>query len=71
MPSDDASQGDSESFHDRLMNESSRGGLKTPRIVQEAVNEATRFEPGSARLRNDRPFPGVSRLGTSARYSFH
>jgi DNA-binding transcriptional LysR family regulator len=28
-------------FYDRLMRECFRGGLKTPRIVQEAVNEAT------------------------------
>src|SRR5256885_4208084 len=32
---------DSPAFYDRLMRECFRGGLKTPRIVQEAVNEAT------------------------------
>ena len=32
---------ESPAFYDRLMNECFRGGLKTPRIVQEAVNEAT------------------------------
>lgn len=32
---------ESPAFYDRLMRECSRGGLKSPRIVQEAVNEAT------------------------------
>ena len=32
---------ESPAFYDRLMRECFRGGLKTPRIVQEAVNEAT------------------------------
>jgi DNA-binding transcriptional LysR family regulator len=32
---------ESPAFYDRLMNECFRGGLKTPRIVQEALNEAT------------------------------
>ena len=32
---------ESPAFHDRLMHECYRGGLKSPRIVQEAVNEAT------------------------------
>src|SRR5258706_7403080 len=32
---------ESPAFYDRLMNKCFRGGLKTPRIVQEAVNEAT------------------------------
>jgi DNA-binding transcriptional LysR family regulator len=32
---------ESPAFYDRLMNECFRGGLKTPRVVQEAVNEAT------------------------------
>jgi DNA-binding transcriptional LysR family regulator len=32
---------ESPAFYDRLMNECFRGGLKSPRIVQEAVNEAT------------------------------
>jgi DNA-binding transcriptional LysR family regulator len=31
----------SPAFYDRLMHECSRGGLKSPRIVQEGVNEAT------------------------------
>jgi len=32
---------ESPAFHDRLMHECFRGGLKSPRIVQEAINEAT------------------------------
>src|SRR5882724_5173879 len=32
---------ESPAFYDRLMRECFRGGLKTPRIIQEAVNEAT------------------------------
>jgi DNA-binding transcriptional LysR family regulator len=32
---------ESPAFYDRMMNECYRGGLKSPRIVQEAVNEAT------------------------------
>jgi len=32
---------ESPAFYDRLMHKCFRGGLKTPRIVQEAVNEAT------------------------------
>ena len=32
---------ESPAFYDRLMQECFRGGLKSPRIVQEAVNEAT------------------------------
>ena len=32
---------DSAAFYDRLMHECFRGGLKSPRIVQEALNEAT------------------------------
>lgn len=32
---------ESPAFYDRLMQECFRGGLKTPRIVQEALNEAT------------------------------
>ena len=32
---------ESPAFYDRLMHECFRGGLKSPRIVQEAVNEAT------------------------------
>ena len=33
--------GQSPSFYDRLMHECYRGGLKSPRIVQEGLNEAT------------------------------
>jgi DNA-binding transcriptional LysR family regulator len=32
---------ESPAFYDRLIHECYRGGLKSPRIVQEAVNEAT------------------------------
>jgi DNA-binding transcriptional LysR family regulator len=32
---------DSPAFYDRLMHECYRGGLKSPRIVQEGLNEAT------------------------------
>src|SRR5712664_2905516 len=32
---------ESPAFYDRLMRECFRGGLKTPRVVQEALNEAT------------------------------
>ena len=32
---------ESAAFYDRLMYESFRGGLESPRIVQEALNEAT------------------------------
>jgi DNA-binding transcriptional LysR family regulator len=37
-------------FYDRLMQECFRGGLKTPHIVQEAVNEATILSLVSCRL---------------------
>src|SRR5215469_3810418 len=37
-------------FYDRLMQECFRGGLKTPHIVQEAVNEATILSVVSCRL---------------------
>src|SRR6266568_3017564 len=41
---------ESPAFYDRLMRECFRGGLKTPRIVQEAVNEATILSLVSCRL---------------------
>jgi len=37
-------------YYDRLMQECSRGGLKTPHIVQEAINEATILSLVSCRL---------------------
>jgi DNA-binding transcriptional LysR family regulator len=41
---------ESPAFYDRLMNECFRGGLKSPRIVQEAVNEATILSLVSCRM---------------------
>jgi len=41
---------ESPAYYDRLMHECFRGGLKTPRIVQEAVNEATILSLVSCRL---------------------
>src|SRR6516165_6316645 len=41
---------ESPSFYDRLMHECFRGGLKTPHIVQEAVNETTILSLVSCRL---------------------
>jgi DNA-binding transcriptional LysR family regulator len=41
---------ESPAFYDRLMQECYRGGLKTPHIVQEAVNEATTLSLVSCRL---------------------
>jgi len=37
-------------YYDRLMNECFRGGLKSPHVVQEAVNEATILSLVSCRL---------------------
>ncbi len=41
---------ESPAYYDRLMQECFRGGLKTPRIVQEAVNEATILSLVSCRM---------------------
>ena len=41
---------ESPAYYDRLMHECFRGGLKSPRIVQEAVNEATILSLVSCRL---------------------
>src|SRR5882672_6515629 len=41
---------ESPAYYDRLMHECFRGGLKTPHIVQEAVNEATILSLVSCRL---------------------
>jgi DNA-binding transcriptional LysR family regulator len=41
---------ESPAFYDRLMHECFRGGLKSPHIVQEAVNEATILSLASCRL---------------------
>jgi DNA-binding transcriptional LysR family regulator len=41
---------ESPAYYDRLMHECFRGGLKAPRIVQEAVNEATILSLVSRRL---------------------
>ena len=41
---------ESPAFYDRLMHECFRGGLKSPHIVQEAVNEATILSLVSCRL---------------------
>jgi DNA-binding transcriptional LysR family regulator len=41
---------ESPAYYDRLMHECFRGGLKTPNIVQEAVNEATILSLVSCRL---------------------
>src|SRR6185436_3526003 len=41
---------ESPAYYDRLMQECFRGGLKTPHIVQEAVNEATLLSLVSCRL---------------------
>jgi len=41
---------ESPNYYDRLMHECYRGGLKTPHIVQEAVNEATILSLVSCRL---------------------
>ena len=41
---------ESPAFYDRLMHECFRGGLKSPHIVQEAVNEATILSLVSCRM---------------------
>jgi DNA-binding transcriptional LysR family regulator len=41
---------ESPAFYDRLMNECFRGGLKSPHIIQEAVNEATILSLVSCRM---------------------
>ena len=41
---------ESPAYYDRLMHECFRGGLRTPHIVQEAVNEATILSLVSCRL---------------------
>ncbi len=52
---------ESPAFHDRLMRECFRGGLESPRIVQEAVNEATLLSLVSCRL-------GVAFVSDAARW---
>jgi hypothetical protein len=42
---------ESPALHDRLMHDCFRGGLKSPRIVQEALNEATIFSLVSQGMR--------------------
>ena len=41
---------ESPAYYDRLMHECYRGGLKSPHVVQEAVNEATILSLVSCRL---------------------
>lgn len=52
---------ESPAYHDHLMRECFRGGLKTPRIVQEAANEATLLSLVSCRL-------GVAFVSEAARW---
>jgi DNA-binding transcriptional LysR family regulator len=50
-------------YYDRLMHECFRGGLKSPHIVQEAVNEATILSLVSCRL-------GVAFVSSATRWRF-
>lgn len=52
---------ESPAFYDHLMRECSRGGLENPRVVQEAVNEATILSLVSCRL-------GVAFVSDAARW---
>jgi DNA-binding transcriptional LysR family regulator len=52
---------ESPAFYDRLMRDCSRGGLESPRVVQEAVNEATILSLVSCRL-------GVAFVSDAARW---
>lgn len=52
---------ESPAFYDRLMRECFRGGLKSPKVVQEAVNEATILSLVSCRL-------GVAFVSDAARW---
>ncbi len=52
---------ESPAYYDRLMRECIRGGLKSPHIVQEAVNEATILSLVSCRL-------GVAFVGSATRW---
>jgi DNA-binding transcriptional LysR family regulator len=52
---------ESPAYYDRLMHECRRGGLKTPHVVQEAVNEATILSLVSCRL-------GVAFVGSGTRW---
>ncbi len=52
---------ESPAYYDRLMHECFRGGLKSPHIVQEAVNEATILSLVSCRL-------GVAFVGSATRW---
>jgi len=52
---------ESPAFYDRLMSECLRGGLENPRVVQEAVNEATILSLVSCRL-------GVAFVSDAARW---
>lgn len=52
---------ESPAFYDRLMSECLRGGLESPRIIQEAVNEATILSLVSCRL-------GVAFVSDAARW---
>jgi DNA-binding transcriptional LysR family regulator len=55
------SRRESPGFYDRLMRECFRGGLESPRVVQEAVNEATILSLVSCRL-------GVAFVSEAARW---